>query len=149
MDRHHDRRLGHRALAEVRDIERCDVGVLLPQVDAVLVAPEGLALVAARDRERRGQREPRVLPPERTGADPAEHVGREHGAPGIDHRLFRRDVCARGRAQVRERHDHLVQRFGRRPDVFERADGDAVSRVVGGRWHDEHLLRNAWRRILA
>ena len=111
----------------------------------MLVAPEGLALVAARDRQRRGQGETRVLPPARSGIRPAEHVQREHGTLGVDHRFLRGDIRARCRAQTRERQHHFVQCFRRRPDIVEGADRDAVGRIGGDRrWHDEHLWRSAW-----
>src|SRR5882724_5374171 len=58
-----DRDFGHRAFAEIGQIERSQMGIVLLGVKAALVAPKRLAFISAGQRQRRSERQTGSFPP--------------------------------------------------------------------------------------
>ena len=129
VHRHDDRGMDQRALAEIGQVHFLEIFVAPAAVHAGLVAPEGLALVAAGARQRRVEREPRILPPAFAIGHPAEDLAVDDRAIGIDHRLLGRDVVARRDAEA-ARLCHLVQRDGSVANILDPADRDPLRQRV-------------------
>src|ERR1700722_1468629 len=100
--------------------------IALLSVNPNPVAPERLAFIAARERQRRGQRQAGSFPPALARLSPAEDFGGENVAIAVDHGASQSDVGAGGGAQVSQRERRLVQRFSSRTNAPHRPHREAL-----------------------
>lgn len=127
--RDHDRRLAQCPLLEIGKVDLGEVVVAPAGVEAAGVDPEGLAFITAGARQRRMQREAVILPPARAVIEPAEDIGVEDRAIGIDHRFLGGNVVAYGDLHppflrdAGEVHRGIV-------DVFGAGDGDRLKQLL-------------------
>ena len=136
-----DRRLVARVRGEIaRRVDFFEIGVGLRGAEPVAVAPEGLALVAARARQRRMERQPMIFPPALAIAEPAEQVGGQHCAIGVDHRFLGRDIVAQRGTQAIGR-GIVAQHLGGVVDILHAADRDRIDQRSGIHWGCEPVDR--------